>query len=277
MNPYCYFNGEYLNLDQIKISPYDVGVLRGYGVFDVMTTQNKKAFLLDEHWTRLKNSAKTLNLEIPLSLDEYKKTISTLLEKNNFSKSNIRTILTGGISCNAFVPEKKKETFYILVEEAQNLPEKFYTNGAKVITINYKRNLPHAKITNYIMAIKHQKEKEENDALEIIYTKNNQALEATTSNFFIVRNNKIITSHKNILHGMTRNLVLKLAKENNIKTEEREIKTEELLKADEVFLTASNKNIVPIVKINQVQIGNGQPGDITKKLMNIFSKFVKGY
>ncbi len=273
---FCYFNNQITTLDKIKISPYDIGILRGYGVFDVMCTQNQKAFLMDEHWKRFQDSADTLDLQIPISFEEYKKVIKELIVKNGFQKSTIRTILTGGKSSNAFTPEGN-ETFYILIEKAIDLPQEIYKQGASVITLNYKRTLPHAKITNYIMAIKHQKEKEKNNALEIIYTKNNQALEATTSNFFIVKNENVITTNKEILHGVTKNLVIKLAKKNKISVEEKDITIDELFNADEVFLTASNKNIVPIVEIDNKKIQDGKVGKTTKKLMKLFSNFAEKY
>lgn len=276
MMNFCYFNNQITTLDKIKISPYDIGILRGYGVFDVMCTQNQKAFLMDEHWKRFQDSADTLDLQIPISFEEYKKVIKELIVKNGFQKSTIRTILTGGKSSNAFTPEGN-ETFYILIEKAIDLPQEIYKQGASVITLNYKRTLPHAKITNYIMAIKHQKEKEKNNALEIIYTKNNQALEATTSNFFIVKNENVITTNKEILHGVTKNLVIKLAKKNKISVEEKDITIDELFNADEVFLTASNKNIVPIVEIDNKKIQDGKVGKTTKKLMKLFSNFAEKY
>ncbi|MCK5416085.1 aminotransferase class IV [Candidatus Parcubacteria bacterium] len=276
MMNFCYFNNQITTLDKIKISPYDIGILRGYGVFDVMCTQNQKAFLMDEHWKRFQDSADTLDLQIPISFEEYKKVIKELIVKNGFQKSTIRTILTGGKSSNAFTPEGN-ETFYILIEKAIDLPQEIYKQGASVITLNYKRTLPHAKITNYIMAIKHQKEKEKNNALEIIYTKNNQALEATTSNFFNVKNENVITTNKEILHGVTKNLVIKLAKKNKISVEEKDITIDELFNADEVFLTASNKNIVPIVEIDNKKIQDGKVGKTTKKLMKLFSNFAEKY
>lgn len=275
-NNYCYFDGKITKVHKIKISPYDIGILRGYGVFDVMCTQSKKPFLIKEHWERLNNSAETLGLTIPVNFNDYEKTVKKLINLNKFEKSTIRTILTGGQSSNAFNYEGN-ETFYILVEKFKNYPSVLFKKGGSAFTLEYNRDLPASKITNYVMAIKNQKEKEKNKAVEIIYTKNNKALEASTSNFFIVKNNQLITSKEGILLGITRNLVIKLAIENGIKIIEKKITIKELFTADEIFLTATNKNVMPIVKINGKKIGTGRVGNYTKKIIEYFKEFSDNY
>ncbi len=277
MKTRCYWNGRITTLDKIKIDPYDLGLLRGYGVFDVMCTQNGKAFLINEHWRRLQNSAKTLNLKIPVSGKKYAETVKKLLALNKFPKANIRTVLTGGISSNAFRYEPGRETFFILIEKFRSLPEKIYSEGAGAVTLEYQRDLPEAKITNYVEAIEHQKMKDKKGALEIIFVKNGKALEASTSNIFIVKNRKVVTPRRGILIGMTRNLTLWLAKKNGFKTEERDISEKEFRGADELFLTATNKDIVPIVKVNGKKAGMGRPGPVTKALMKAFQKFAEQF
>lgn len=265
-------------MDKIKISPYDIGLLRGYGVFDVMRTVNGKPFLLKEHFVRLKNSAKELNLKLPFSFAEYEKILKVLLKKNKFKESSIRTVLTGGEALDAprFLPNKKL-TCYILIEEFHGLPEKIFTSGAAIMTLEFERQIPVAKITNYVEAIRSHKKKKRSNCLEIIYVKNGKVSEASSSNFFIFKKGKLITTKNGILLGTTRNLVVKLAKKNKIKIEERAILEEELFSADEVFITATNKDIVPIVKIDGEKVGNGKVGENTKIMMELFSDFVKKY
>ena len=273
---HAYFNGKITTLDKVKINPYDLGFLRGYGVFDVMCTQNGKPFLFDEHWARFLNSAKELELKVPISANGYKKVVSKLLLLNKFKKYNIRTILTGGSSSNGFA-YCAKETLIILIEKFQPLPKETYIKGAGVITVEYERQIPIAKICNYVEAIRNQNKKIKNKALEIIYTKNKKALEASTSNFFIVKNGKLITTKDGILIGTTRNLVIKLAKKAGYKIKERNISEKELYSADEVFLTATNKDIVPVVRIDGKKVNDGKVGKNTKVLMEEFRKFVKNY
>ncbi len=277
MKKYCYFNGKIVALNKVGINPYDIGLLRGYGVFDVMCTENKKPFLLDLHWKRLQNSARELNLKIPIAKNEYKNILQKIIKLNGFSKSTIRTLLTGGPSDNGFNHISGNETFLILIEKSISSPKEIYSKGAKVITLKYNRQFPLVKTTNYITAIKHQKIKEKNKAIEIIYFQNGNFLEASTSNLFIVKNNKIVTPKENVLLGITRNLVIKLAKQKGIAIEEREISEEGFFAASEVFLTATNKGIVPIVKVDNREIGNGQVGEITKILIKTLNDFNDKY
>ena len=271
----AYFNGKIVSAKSIKINPYDIGILRGYGVFDVMCTQNNKPFLIKEHFDRLKNSAAALKLKLPFSEKKYQVIVGKLIKNGNFKKSIIRTILTGGVSANAF--SKGRPTCYILIEKFLELPKRIYDEGAAVITHEFERHLPRAKVTNYVEAIRNQEIKEKNKALEIIYIKNGIALEASTSNFFIVdKKGKLITSKEGILLGTTRNLIVKLAV-NKFKVEERSILENELRGAKEVFLTATNKDVVPVVKIDGDKVGNGKVGEKTKVLMNLFNNFVNNY
>lgn len=276
MKKYCYFNGETVPLEKAKIDLYDLGVLRGYCVFDVMCTENVKPFLLDEHWKRLQNSAKELNLTVPVKKEEYEKTIKDLLKRHGFPKSTIRTVLTGGVSSDAFSPEKK-ETFFILVEKFHEYEKELYEKGIKLITIEHSRFLPHAKIASYIMAIKNHNNRLKKGAFEILYVEDGNVLEASTSNIFLVRNGKLITSKEKILYGITRNLVIKLARAAKIKVEEREIKTRELENTDEAFIAATNKKILPVVRIDNRKIKDGKVGEMTKKLMEKFEEFVGKY
>jgi len=273
---YGYFNGKITTLSEMKISPYDLGLLRGYGVFDVMRTQNGKPFLFEDHWKRLQNSAKELNLKLPVGKEEFKKNIRKLLKINSFDKSTIRTVLTGGLSRDGFTFENR-ETFYILIEKFKPLADEYFSRGVNVITLEYLRDIPEAKITNYIAAVKNQEEKKKKRALEIMYTHKGKVLEMSTSNLFVIKNGKLITPKRNILFGVTRKLIIKLAKKSGFNVREREIKISELFSAVEIFLTATNKNIVPVVKVDGKKIGNGKVGKVTIDLMGIFKEFAESY
>jgi len=276
MKRYCYLNGKIIPLEKAAISPYDLGVLRGYGVFDMMVTVNGKPFMLDDHWKRLQNSAKGLRLKIPVSKEKYENIIRKLLQVNNFRELIIRTVLTGGESPDGFTLAGK-ETFYILIEKFIPLSKEILKKGVNVITLEYMRDCPKMKTTNYVAAIRNYELRIRKQALEIIYTNKNNALEASTSNFFIVKNNVLITPNDGVLFGVTRKIAMKLASQKGFKVKERKVNIKELYSADEVFLTATNKNIVPVVKVNNKKIRLGKPGEITELLMKEFENFVKKY
>ena len=276
LQTFGYWNGRIVPVEDMHISPQDLGVLRGYGVFDVMRTENGKPFLLDKHWARLENSAATLDLTLPVSKEVYGTILSELLQKNGFAQSSIRTVLTGGPSEDSFLPQGK-ETFFILVTPFHGLEERYYTDGAKLMTLDFSRHLPQAKITQYIAAIKNAKRKKEMDALEILYVQDGKALEASTSNFALFIGDTLVTPKQDILLGITRDLTLRLAKEAGFAVEEREVTWEEVAAADEVLLMATNKYIVPVVQVDERVVRDGKPGARTKKLMQAMQEFVRAY
>ena len=263
---------------EIRIDPMDIGLLRGYGVFDVMRTENGKPFLVERHYARLVRSAETLHLRIPLTFEAYQDILTELIGRNAEGRQmTIRTMLTGGPSASGFLPESGAETFFITLMPFLGLEERYFLEGAKLITVEHSRRFPHAKITNYVTAIAHASERIERGALEILFVRDGQALEASTSNFMIVRDGKVIAPARGILRGITRELTLELARGLGMDVEERDVPLDEVLAADEVFLTATNKYIVPIVAVDDRVIGVGRPGAVTKRLMAAMKEFVSKY
>jgi len=277
MSKYCYLNGKILPLKKAKISPYDLGIIRGYGVFDVMKTINGKPFLINAHWARFKKSARTLNLKIPVSDKEYFQIVDRLIKFNKVRQpAIIRTVATGGVSSDGITPEGK-ETFYVAIDKLKPLPKEKYNKGVKVITMEYQRDFPEAKVNNYVVAIKGIKRKKKEGAHEILYVNGKKVKEGALSNFFIVKTGKLVTPRENILIGVTRNLIIKIARRLRIKIIERDIEVSELYSADEIFLTNTTKGIVPVVKADNKKIGLGKPGKITSVLIGEFENFVRSY
>jgi len=274
MTKYCYLNGKILPLEKAGISLRDIGILRGYGIFDFSRTYNGKPFAFKEHFMRMKHSANVLNLKVPIFEKETEEIIKKLISKNKLKEANIRMVLTGGESLDGI--SYHSTTFYILVGDVKKFPESIYKKGAKLITYEYLRDEASAKTLNYITAIKLQPFKKRQKAFEILYTYKGYILEATTSNFFIFKKDNLITPKENILYGITRNYVIKLAKDI-FKIEERAVSLKELDSATEAFITSTNKEIVPVVKIDNKIIGNGKVGKNTKKLIEIFHLFTQNY
>jgi len=276
-NNFCYFNGKIVPANSALIHLDDLGVLRGYGVFDVMKTVNGKIFLFDEHFKRLSDSASYLGARLPMGKKEIEEAIKKLISKNKIKQASIRIVLTGGRSADAMHFDSKTPTFYILVSEFSPLKEELFKNGVKLAKVNRGRDMAEIKTTNYIAAVKNinERQKKEN-FFEIIYVSNGLVLEASTSNFFAFIGDKLVAPKDNILKGITRNLVIKLAKKK-FEVEERELKMDELKLASEAFIVATNKDIVPVVQIDNLKIGDGKPGKNTKRVVELFEEFVKNY
>jgi len=274
--PIYYVNGKYIPKNEAKISVSDLGLLRGYGVFDFLVTYNGgRPFLIKRHLKRLYNSAKLIGLEIPYKTSFIEKLIIKTINKNkNGKEKGIRIIITGGESENA-ISLGKKPTIVISLNDRKRFPESLYKKGAKVVTFDFNRESPQAKSLNYIQAVKANILARKKDAIESVYIhkKNNKVFEGTTSNLFLIKNEKIITPDGETLPGITRELVMSMCKKL-YPTKMREVKINELYHADELFLSASNKEILPVVKVDNTVIGNGKPGEVTKKIMAEFRKFI---
>lgn len=277
LKKYIWVNGKVLPADKPVLLINEIGFLRGYGVFDFMRTYNGKIFRFADHYRRFANSAKLLDLKVTLSEKDLANLIYKLIKKNDLKEASIRLVLSGGPAKEGINFDQKTQTFAVLIEDIYTLPTKLFQTGAKLMTFDYQRLIPEAKNLNYIWAVKLQKEKKRQGATEILYTSKGEILECSTSNFFLVKKGKIITPEAGILAGITRKTALEIAQKLNLKVEIRPIKTVELKDADEAFITATNKNILPIIKIDDTKIGNGLPGPITKTLITEFQRIISSY
>jgi len=277
-NKVVYINGEYLPSEKASVSIHDLGFLRGYGVFDVMPLVHAIPFLHEDHWKRLEKSAWELGLHIPVSREDHSQIIQELLRQSEGgAHGSIRTILTGGVSMNGFLPENK-ETFCVLLEKAHQFPVSVYEKGVHIETLEYKRDFPLAKTTNYITPIQYKRRNEhKKDIFEILYVWEDKVLEASTSNICIIKDGALFTPYDDVLGGITRLMTLRLAREENMEVYGQDVSKEELFSADEVFLTASNKGIVPVVAVDGKTIGGGTPGPLTQKLLGKYQDFMKNY
>ncbi len=273
-----FVNESFVNLENAFVRVDDLGILRGFGVFDYLRTYNQKPFLLDDHIDRFLNSAKYAGLSVPYKKDEIIEIINKLIKKNNsIKKRNIeyafRIVLTGGESEDSKI--SKKPSFFILTEEPHIPPSNIYKNGAKIFLLNYQRECPEVKTTNYFVPLRIWKDVKEKGGFEVLYHFQGKVTECSTSNFFIVKNQKVITPKSNILKGITRKIVLDIIN-GKIGYKEEDFSLKQVFEADEAFLTSTDKEIVPVVKIDNLKIGKyGRVGKITQKISSLFQDFIR--
>ena len=268
-----YIDGQFVDEDKAVVSAKDIAILRGFGVFDSLITYNKRPFLLKEHVERLQNSARHIGLEIGPSNEEICRITEETIKLNpDHEESKIRIVYTGGISSDGVTPEGNG-SLIVMVTPRRKLPDHWYTDGTKIITVDIERILPFAKSTNYLSAIYALGQARQQNAIESVYVdRHDRVLEGTTTNFFMFRDNKLITAGKGILPGITRSVILELA-DNKYEVEIRDIDKREIASAEEMFITASNKEVVPVVKVNDLTIGNGKPGPQTQRVMQLFRDY----
>lgn len=267
-----YINGTWLPTDKASISVFDLSVLRGFGIFDYLRTYGRKPFILSQHLDRLFRSAKYINLTVPKTKDELTAIVAKGIEKNKQAQElDVRIVVTGGVGPNSITPGNP--TLLILFAEASDYPKTYYTKGVRVITETMVRQLPQAKTINYITAIPALIRARAKGAVEAIYVGADQTMyEGTTSNFFAVIDGLLVTPKEDVLLGITRMLVIKLAKKCGVPVYERKVSFAEFPKFSEVFITASNKEIMPVTTINDTQVGNGSVGPVTQRLREAYEE-----
>jgi len=277
---FVYLNGTIIPHDDARISVFDIGLLRGLGIYEAMGVWNGSIFKFQEHMDRFRRSAGGIGIDVPESNERIKEIIFELLEKNytkekdgEFPRANIKFILTGGQTVGSIDYDPSHPTFCIFTEDWHALPEKLYTHGASIITYEHTRHFAEYKTTDYITAVQLQKTMRAAGAIEALYTKDGMVYECTTSNFFIVSGGILITPLQNVLPGITRLAVIEVAHKHGLTVEERSVSLIETYAADEVFATSSFKDILPIVRINEKIIGDGNVGPLTKELMSLFKDF----
>ena len=266
--PVLYVNGSFVPESQASLAVSDLGLLRGYGVFDSTITYNREPFRLKQHLDRLQNSASIIELDLPWSKEELAGLIYETLRRNPGGEKSIRIIVTGGESSDTFTPARKP-SLIIIVKPAPVFPREFFTEGVKAVTFPAKREIPEAKTLNYVHAVRALKRARQEGAEEAIYTHKGFLYECTVCSFFAVKDSRIITAGSHVLDGVTRRTVLELVK-GRIPVDYRFVKFSEIQSLDEAFLTSSGHEVMPIVTIDQVKIGEGKPGPITKEVMKLF-------
>ena len=274
-----YIDGEFLPKAEAKVSVFDHGLLYGDGVFEGIRSYNGRVFKLDEHLERLYDSAKSIMLEIPISIETMEETVLETLRRNNLREAYIRLIVTRGVGDLGLDPDKcPKPTIIIIADKIVLYPQKYYEEGLEIVTASVRRNYaeainPRIKSLNYLNNILAKIEGKQAGTEEVLMLNaEGYVVECTGDNVFWIKNGTLVTPpvHMGILEGVTRNSVIDLAREAGIRVEERVFTRHDLYIADECFLTGTAAEVIPVVKIDRRAVGDGQPGKITQRLIAAF-------
>ena len=270
---------------EAKISVFDHGLLYGDGVFEGIRVYNSRIFELEAHIKRLYESAKAIRLEVPMSRDELIRAAEKTNKANDIVDGYIRLVVTRGVGTLGLNPFICKEgRLFIIADNIQLYPEELYEKGMKVISATTVRNHPLAlppqvKSLNYLNSILAKIEALDNDVPEaVMYNHEGYVAEATADNVFIVKNGVIYTPpvETGALEGITRGIVIKLAKEENLEVVEKNLTRCDLYICDEFFLTGTAAEVIGIVDIDGRVIGDGKPGPITRLLRKKFFQYAHG-
>lgn len=272
MEAFVYLNGQIISGNRAKVSVFDLGLLRGFAVFDFLRTYRKIPFHLWDHLKRFEASAEEVGMRLTLSLEEIGAIIQKLLEKVPYPEANIKLFLTGGLTIDQYLPTEIP-TFFAMAYPLIPFPKDMYEKGISLITQLYERPYPTCKSTYYMPAIVGVRLAKSRGADDVLFCNHaGEILEGGTANFFAIKGKKIITAEKGIILGITRQVVLDLLCKEGIPFEVRSILKEEIPTFEGAFITSSSKEIVPLTQIDDQMIPFHP---LIKRVMEAFSAYTK--
>lgn len=277
-----YMNGKLVPDRMAKVSVFDHGLLYGDGVFEGIRSYGGRVFMLDEHVERLYRSAKAIDLQIPMTPEGVARAVVRTCKANKVMNGYIRLVVTRGVGTLGLNPYTCTTPQVIVIAGSITLyPKKLYDEGLSIVTVGTMRNHteainPQIKSLNYLNNILAKIEAINAGCMEaIMLNPQGFVAEATGDNIFVVRGKTLITPPPwcGTLAGITRNVVMKLAAEEGLEVVEDVLTRYDLYTADEVFLTGSAAEVIPVVNIDRRRIGAGVPGPVMRRLAASFRRF----
>lgn len=258
---YSFLNNQFLPAEKMFVHVSDLAVQRGYGIFDFFKVVNGKVPFLDDYFDRFYRSAEFMQLPVTLSREELKKVVFELVQKNGVADAGIKMVLTGGYSPDGYeiaIPN------LIITQHALTMPSaKMLEQGVKIITHEFRREMPLVKSINYTTGVWLQRTVKASNAYDVLYHLNGEVSEFPRCNLFVVKaDGTVVTPHTHVLEGITRKNILSMQQVTAGK-----VTLQDVLMAREVFLTSTTKRAVPIVQVNDIRIGTGKPGPVVQQVL----------
>lgn len=267
----AYRDGHYMPRSEIRIGLDDLGFERGYGVFDYMRQHQGRIPFLQDHLERLDHSQSVLQFPEPLKMDTVRSVIEHIVKHNGLSEGYIKALITGRLQDGIPVP-----VLTVYQDIWKPYPETSFTDGIKLIIAEYDKPFPEYKTTFYLGSLREMARMQAEQADDVLFYYGDQVRECARCNIFYVKNGLIYTPLEKILLGVTRKHVLACATEKYMVIEAM-VTMERLFQADEVFISSTTRNIMPVTRIEDRPIGNGKPGPVTRELMTMFEQYVSRY
>ncbi len=272
-----YLNGNYLPLEQACVPVLDRGFIFGDGVYEVIPVYGRKAFRLKHHLQRLKDSMRAVRLNNPHSDEEWTTIVNSVVDRNDGGDQSIYLQITRGVASRDHrFPSDAIPTVFVMSNLFAMVPSEQLEHGVSAITLDdirwqYCSIKSIALLPNILL----RQQAVEQGAAEAILVRNNEITEGAASNVFIVKDEVIITPPKTdcLLPGITRDLVVEQAYEHDMPVEETIITLEDLLVADEIWLTSSTKEILPVTQLNSQTVGTGKPGPVWKQMYGLYQDY----
>lgn len=277
----AFYNGEFLPIEQISISPFDRGFLFADGVYEALRTYDKKLFMLQKHLERLKYSLEQININFS-DFTQIENIIYRCAELN-YLDSDFSTYIqiTRGVSFprTHYYSNQIKPNLFIYVSTLKNREREINEGVSVTLEQDVRWGRCDIKSTALLPNVLANHKAINGGHYEAILFRENFITEGSHTNFFAVKNNSVITAPLSnyILNGITRSIIFHLCKENNIQIVEKYILINEIFTYDEFFLTGTTTEITPVIKIDNQLIRDGKPGKMTRKIQKLFYEFVRKY
>lgn len=282
---WIFLNDRFVRAEEAVVSVFDHGFLYGDGVYETIRSYGPRIFMRDQHLARLRRSAEAIGIEIPIPPKDWPGLLHEAMERNSVGNEQVdaylRITVTRGEGEIGLDPSLCRHPTVVIVAKAlAAYPPHLYRDGTRLIVAQTRRNLPaalspHIKSLNFLNNILAKQEAIRAGAFDCVMLNwQDHLTECTTSNLFFVRSGRLCTPavECGILDGITRELVLLLAREHGISTEEGRYSVSALLEAEECFLTNTSMELMPVTQINKSPVGTGRPGPMTQRLRTIFAE-----
>ena len=268
-------NGDLVPAPEARLHVSDLGLLRGYGVFDFFRVLGGQPLFLADYLERFQRSARLVGLTPPLDAAGLEREVTRLIAANRAGDAGCHLLLTGGESEDGFAPTKPALVMQLRALRASD--SRLYRDGARLLLHEHRRELPEAKTTNYLTALRLLGEQQAQGAVDILYHWQGRVLETARSNVFALRaDGVLVTPGRGVLAGVTRKHLLELAR-TRYRVLEADLSLAELFAAREVFISSSLKGVMPVVGIGERTIGSGRPGEVALALAAAFQARVAAY
>lgn len=274
-----WIDGQYYDKQEARISVWDHGLLYGDGIFEGIRAYNGRVFRLQEHLERLYRSARSVLIEIPMSLEEMSEQVVDCVRRNGLVDAYIRLLVTRGVGDLGLDPRKCTRASVVVIADRISLyPPETYQSGLKLVVAGTRKNAvdalnPRIKSMNYLNNILAKIEAIQAGAAEsVMLDRNGFVTECTSENLFTVQQGVLFTPTPvvGILEGITRRVVIEMARSRGYRVEEAFMTTHDLFMADECFVTGTGAEILPVVELSGRPIGDGRPGALTRELLEAY-------
>ncbi len=275
--PIVYLNGDFLPASEARVSVLDRGFIFGDGVYEVIPVYGGHLFRLDAHLARLDDSLVNIRLSAPYSHDKWREILAALVARNGGKDLSVYLQITRGVAPrdHAF-PKNVEPTVFAMANPLLPVPSQILRDGVAVITMDdFRWQNCHVKAIALLANILARQQALDSGASEAVFVRDGQVTEGAASNLFYVKNRTLYTPPKGprLLPGITRDLVLELAAAHHIPAQEVNFDVAALRSADEIWLTSSTKEILPVTQLNGEPVGNGKPGPMWSRMLALYQEY----